>query len=77
MEIGDDQVGRLARETGAGGAQRGDGLDGEGTGPVRLDANDSAEPGLGTVSAVRRGPGGTVYVLQLDGELVRLSVARP
>ena len=60
-----------------GAIRRGDGLDGAGTGPVRLDANDSAEPGLGTVSAVRRGPGGTVYVLQLDGELVRLSVARP
>ena len=57
--------------------RRGDGLDGSGVGPVRLDAADAGDAGLGNVSAVRRGPDGIVYVLKIDGELLRLSVARP
>lgn len=57
--------------------RRNDGPAGSGRGPVRLDSADPNGVGLGNVSAVRRDGSGTVYVLLMDGVLLRLSVGRP
>ncbi|MFM7253711.1 MAG: PQQ-dependent sugar dehydrogenase [Ilumatobacteraceae bacterium] len=48
-----------------------------GTAPIRIDAMGAADAGLGNVTAVRRGSDGAIYVLLLDGLMLRLSVERP
>lgn len=45
--------------------------------PVRIDASGAGDPGLGNVTAVRRDSTGTLYVLLIDGLMLRLSVERP
>ena len=45
--------------------------------PVRIDASGTGDGGIGNVSAVRRDVTGTLYVLLIDGVMLRLSVERP